>query len=119
MAGPRARGQSVAEYAVVFGVVIAAVVGMQIYVKRGLQGKMRDATDFVGARLGQSAGLATTTAQYEPYYAQSNFAVDQSSKVTDTVNVGGSVGRNVQDDTTKRTGLSTQGVDLGQDDAWR
>ena len=39
------KGQSTAEYAIVIGLVIAAAVAMQVYVKRGLQGKMKDAVD--------------------------------------------------------------------------
>ena len=39
------KGQSTAEYAIVIGLVIAAAVAMQVYVKRGLQGKIKDATD--------------------------------------------------------------------------
>jgi len=38
------KAQSTAEYAIVIGLVIAAVLGMQTYVKRGLQGRSHDAT---------------------------------------------------------------------------
>ena len=40
------KGQSTAEYAIVIGLVIAAAVAMQIYVKRGLQAKVKLATDY-------------------------------------------------------------------------
>lgn len=39
------RGQSLSEYAVLLGVVAAAVVGMQLYVKRGVQAKLRTGVD--------------------------------------------------------------------------
>jgi hypothetical protein len=55
------RAQSTAEYAIVIALVIGAAVAMQIYVKRGLQGGMRFATD----------KLKNRTGQYEPYYYQS------------------------------------------------
>ena len=42
------RGQSTVEYAVVIAVVIGALLTMQIYMKRGTQGKLRDATDQIG-----------------------------------------------------------------------
>lgn len=45
MLNRKCAGQSIAEYAVVIGLVIAAVVAMQIYVKRGLQAKIRDGSD--------------------------------------------------------------------------
>jgi hypothetical protein len=39
------KGQGTAEYAIVIGLVIAAAVAMQVYVKRGIQGKVRDLSD--------------------------------------------------------------------------
>jgi len=57
------------EYAIVIGLVIAAALGMQIYVKRNLQGKMKDATDY---RDPATPGtFATPTRQFEPDYAVS------------------------------------------------
>lgn len=40
-----ARGQSFAEYAVLIGVVTAAILGMQLYAKRGLQASVKMAAD--------------------------------------------------------------------------
>lgn len=45
---PLRRGQSTAEYAILAAVVIAALLTMQIYMKRGMQGKLREATDQIG-----------------------------------------------------------------------
>jgi hypothetical protein len=39
------QAQSTAEYAIVIALVIGAVVAMQVYVKRGLQGRMKGAVD--------------------------------------------------------------------------
>ncbi len=36
------RAQSMMEYAVLIAAVSAALVGMQIYIKRGMQGRLRD-----------------------------------------------------------------------------
>ena len=41
------KAQSTAEYAIVIGLVIAAAVAMQVYVKRGIQGRIRDAVNYV------------------------------------------------------------------------
>ena len=41
-------GQSTLEYAVVAAVVVGALLWMQIYMKRGLMGKMQTATDQIG-----------------------------------------------------------------------
>lgn len=42
------RGQSTLEYAVIIAVVVAALLAMQIYMKRGVEGKLRDSTDQIG-----------------------------------------------------------------------
>lgn len=42
------RGQSMLEYAVILSCVIAALVGMQIYVKRGISGGLRNSADMIG-----------------------------------------------------------------------
>lgn len=39
------KGQNTAEYAILIGLVVAAALGIQTYVKRGLQGRMKDAGD--------------------------------------------------------------------------
>ena len=112
------KGQSTAEYAILIAVVIAAVVGMQVYVKRGLQGKEKDVADHL-----TSTGTKTLTSkalkQYEPYYAESDFQVDQNEETRVLFQTGGKVDRNVIADTTKRTGSSKQGVGLTQDDTWQ
>lgn len=45
-----ARGQSIVEYAIVIGVVTAAVLGMQLYAKRGLQAGIKIAADQIGSQ---------------------------------------------------------------------
>ncbi len=121
MAGIRqgSRGQATAEYAIMIGVVVAAVVGMQLYLKRGLNGKVKDLTDHVGSEIATSAGLAQSTLQYEPYYAQSDYNTTQGTTSAQDYKTGGTVDRTVSRDTTTRSGSSEQGVDLSQDDQWR
>ena len=51
------RGQSTVEYAVMIAVIIAALLAMQIYVKRGAMGKLRDVADQIGE---QFTPLGTT-----------------------------------------------------------
>ena len=69
------RGQHTAEYAVVVGVVIAAVVGMQTYVKRGLQARLKAGsdmmTDITSGKLLEGKTMSNTN-QYEPYYLSSS-----------------------------------------------
>lgn len=42
------KAQSTLEYAVLISVVVAALLGIQIYVKRGMQGRIRSSTDQIG-----------------------------------------------------------------------
>jgi len=42
------RAQSTVEYAVLAAVVVGALLVMQIYMKRGFSGKLKEATDRVG-----------------------------------------------------------------------
>ena len=51
------KGQSTLEYALVIAVIVAALVAMQTYIKRGFQGKLKASTDDVGEQF--SAGAST------------------------------------------------------------
>lgn len=42
------RGQNTLEYALLIGVVVAALIGMQVYMKKGIQGKLKEGTDEIG-----------------------------------------------------------------------
>ena len=77
------KAQSTAEYAVVLSLVIAAVIGMQVYIKRGLQAKLKTGTDsltsagsgFTFNAVGGAGSAVTISAlkQYEPYYQESSY----------------------------------------------
>ena len=62
------RGQSIAEYLLIFAVVAAAIMTMQVYAKRGIQGVVKTAADQMSpivdpvtkepnARAGQALGI--------------------------------------------------------------
>ncbi len=61
-------GQSTAEYATLFAIILGAVVAMQLYVKRAIQAKQKDAF-MVFAR---NLGFENDVLQYEPYYVDKN-----------------------------------------------
>jgi hypothetical protein len=42
------KAQSTLEYAIIVSVVVGALLAMQVYMKRGIQGKMRESTDQIG-----------------------------------------------------------------------
>lgn len=52
------KAQSTLEYAIIVAVVVGALLMMQIYVKRGLQGRLRSSTDSIGDQY--SAGNVTS-----------------------------------------------------------
>jgi len=94
-------GQSTAEYVVILGVVVSVVVAMQVYVKRGLQGRIKQATDYVDNAKDEVTGDSwvpsfTKEAQYEPYYATSSVTREQDKKLRKTMEAGGKVTRAVQ-----------------------
>jgi len=73
------RAQTTAEYAILIAIVVGAVVAMQVYVRRGLQGRIKSAVDYTGNAT--SAPWFNGT-QYEPYYMSATGKTKQD--VTDT-----------------------------------
>ena len=57
------KGQSTLEYAVIIAIVIAALISMMVYVKRGLCGRLRGVADELGQQYepGYTIGEITTT----------------------------------------------------------
>jgi len=99
------KGQSTAEYAIVIGLVIAAAVGMQLYVKRGIQGKIKDAVDYDGAKGKYGMG---NTGQYEPDYLSSEMDSSRTAKESSEAFEGGGVKRTIiEDDVSTQTGKQT------------
>lgn len=54
------NGQSTLEYAVIIAVVVGGLLAMQIYMKRGVQGKLRESTD----RIGEQYSAGNTVYKY-------------------------------------------------------
>jgi uncharacterized protein (UPF0333 family) len=44
----KSKGQSTLEYVILLGFIVAALIAMGIYMKRGMQGRLRESTDQVG-----------------------------------------------------------------------
>ena len=74
------KAQNTAEYAILIALVIGAVVAMQKYVQRTLQGRMYD-TQVALRDEGEFEGLNILGGdmQYEPYYSESYKEVDRDS----------------------------------------
>lgn len=94
----RKKGQSTLEYAMVIAVIVAALVAMQIYMKRSVQGKLRSATDDIGQQysVGNMTGTVTT----------------QAGTVVSTEKSGGALGRGVSKyEITSATGTTKGGAE--------
>ena len=98
------RGQSVAEYGIVLGLVVAAVVGMQVYVNRSFKAKIKDSTDHAVSGIDTVTGRSTK--QYEPDYTHTDYNVTQDQKNEQTVATTG-ITSTLKTDKTSRTGSST------------
>jgi hypothetical protein len=57
------KGQSTLEYAVLIIIVIGALLSIQVYIKRGVQGRLRSAADDIGDQysVGNTNSRVTTT----------------------------------------------------------
>lgn len=56
----RTKGQSMVEYALIITIVALALLAVNIYMKRGVEGKLRDSGDNIGAQF-EAGGTAVTT----------------------------------------------------------
>ena len=91
------KGQSTAEYAILIGIVIAAAVGIQTYVKRGLQARFKTTVDtFVHESAGGDNAfiLDSTTAldnlqfEHEDYKAKSTQVVSNADRMDSLYKAG-------------------------------
>lgn len=55
------RAQSTLEYAVLVSVLVAALIAMQVYIKRGYQGKLREGADSMGEQFSPAHTTYTYT----------------------------------------------------------
>lgn len=101
------RGQALGEYALILGLTIGVFTVMQIYVRRELQGRLKDASDKAIADIRQAKGDSSLALQYEPYYSAADVT-------TETLSRGNSryfpEGRNVEtiNESIQRKGTQTQ-----------
>ncbi len=89
------KAQSTVEYAVLAALVVGALLTMQIYMKRGTMGKLREATDKIGDQFNPTA---TTTKYSTVQDVTRTEKTESTGKVTSTI---------VGDETSKRTGDET------------
>lgn len=66
------RGQSLPEYAMMLAVVAVALIAMQVYVKRGMQGRLRD------------LGNQISATQYEDPDTSGSTRTNRTSRMSET-----------------------------------
>lgn len=103
------RGQNTAEYAILIGVIVAAAIAMQIYIRRGMQARIKDAVDFTRTADDDAGGNLFTNSQYEPYYMQTNLETTSSGSTSQQLQQGGGVVKDAISEATQRTGNQTFG----------
>ncbi len=69
------RGQSTLEYAVIIAVVVAALLAIQIYMKRGVQGKLRESSDKIGEQYSAGNTVGTEITTHSPSKSIEQFGI--------------------------------------------
>ena len=104
------KGQSTGEYALVFAIILGAIIAMQTYVKRAIQGRVKAGADFMAretADVGMGEGLGAAT-QYDPYYYTSDNNVSRDSEIASQYTDGESYTEVAEDATTRAAGGQTK-----------
>lgn len=102
----RHRAQSALEYAMVIVCIVAALMAMQIYIKRGLQGRFRDAAD----EIGEQYSAKTTNSNLTQTYT-SNVTVNGTPQFIDVTVNGSTEKREIMEVT--RNENTTMGIERG------
>jgi len=110
------KGQNIAEYSILIAIVIAAAVAMQVYVRRGLQGRVADAVDHQpDLQILDGTGsdsIAFTTKQYEPYYLEKEANITSDRSYDEEIASRGEIERTGIDEETRRE------ADSFEEDQW-
>lgn len=88
------RGQSTLEYAILILIVIVALLAMQTYLKRGIQGRMRESSDNIGEA-------------YSPSYTVSEFTRTSVSETRETIEPAGVTKTEIVNREDDKTGSET------------
>ena len=102
---PWRTGQVLLEYGVVLALVVAALVAMQLYVQRGLQGRYKDATDSAIKEIRRAKAEFQAPLQYEPYYQESDITTASNSEVKRSYLPGGVSSTIVNNEKASRSGV--------------
>jgi len=68
------KAQSTLEYAVLIIIVIGALLSIQVYIKRGIQGRLRQASDDIGSQYSVGNWNSTKTTSFHSNTVETYFA---------------------------------------------
>jgi len=88
------KGQSTLEYVILTGFVVAALIAMGVYMKRSMQGKLRESSDQIGE-------------QYSAYNTASNYVTTSNLVQRETQSAGGASTVTYTTNTQNKTGSET------------
>lgn len=75
----RKQGQSTLEYAILIIIIIGALLSLQVYIKRGVQGRLKSATDDIGDQFSRGNTNIQKTTTVRSYTRETNFGGDVKS----------------------------------------
>ena len=101
----RQQGQSAVEYAVLITFVIAAAIGMSIYMKRGAMGKCRESIDQHGE-------------QFSPNFFTSNWTTLRGGSRREETFANGFSQATFAGETQNKVGSENVAGNLGQENMW-
>lgn len=122
------KAQTLGELVILVAIVSAAVMSMQVYLKRGLEARYKKIADSATESLAYqyedtgNDGIITAVSvsaiqQYEPYYNSSNFTTQHDSHTEFSQDLGVYTANTISE-TTTRKGSEKLGTDEAQDDTW-
>ena len=96
MFGGKTKAQSTLEYVILIGFVVSALIAMGVYMKRGIQGKLRESTDQIGE-------------QYSAKHTTGKYQVVTDMSQNETMVSGGETTTNIITNTQTKNGLMGAG----------
>ena len=94
----RKQGQSTLEYAILIVIIIAALLSVQVYIKRGIQGRFKSATDDIGD-------------QFSPSNTEETVVTTLKSVTSETFKDGASTSNIANEDTTLTVDREIDNID--------
>src|SRR4030042_376303 len=104
------KAQSVSEYTICVAGLLLAMLAMQVYVKRGLQGRYRDVVLHTTRQV-----TASDKSQYEPYYREEDFNNQEGALIAENIQPQGAKTKVIAVESAHRQGQSIENINCYDD----